>query len=515
MKSKFTFLGCVIMTMVVARPAIGDPPPPTAPMDDPLPRVFCFRIMDMERVDLGDGTPNDFAIDFEILNWSNLEATGLALYLNEASSMTEGTVPNLAGMGIDRDGRGGLPGGADIDATGPGMVVGAGTFDATAVHSGRGRGDLPGAMNDWDPVAFSIAGPGPAEGLGTFARWDLSGGGTPVPNRDMLALLPPGGGLPVSVVPGTGVDATGDSAVDGGPAPYTPPSPGAGPPPPGEGNVLDGFTLTVQDWDIGEVLSMNWFIDNFGSFIGTATSGNSFGFGTLSMVRSTPDGPLGSGALFGIGPDAGRNSTGFVQQDFYSDVFIVPPTTEAGPELAYFGAELGAAITGPFLNPGDNQQQMIPVNAEPREVVFCDVNGDQACNLEDIDLIVAAIAEGSFDPVLDVSLDGAVDLIDRDVWLASAASVNGLGSAYLLGDFNLDGSVTGEDFIIWNDNKFTTQVLWSLGNANADTAIDGVDFLLWNDNKFLSSDLSAVPEPGTGCLLMLMLGSLSVLRRRA
>ena len=283
---------------------------------------------------------------------------------------------------------------------------------------------------------------------------------------------------------------------------------------PGEGNVLDGFTLTVQDWDIGEVLSMNWFIDNFGSFIGTAGSGNSFGFGTMSLVRSTPDGPLPTGALFGIGADAGRNSAGFIQQDFYSDVFIVPPTTESGPGLAYFGAELGAAITGPFLNPGDNQQNLIPVNAEPREVVFCDVNGDLNCNLEDIDLIVAAIAKGTADPVLDVSLDGEVNLLDRDVWLAAAASANGLDSPYLLGDFNLDGSVTGEDFIIWNDNKFTTEVLWSQGNANADAAIDGIDFLLWNDNKFLSSDVSAVPEPSTGCLMMLLFGCVAMSRRR-
>ena len=176
MKVKATLMGCVIIGMMITSQAIGDPPPPTAPMDDPLPRVFCFRIMDMERVELGDGTPNDFAIDFEILNWSNLEATGLALYLNGATSMTAGTVPNLAGMGVDRDGRGGAPGGADIDATGPGMVVGSGTFDATAVHSGRGRGDLPGAMNDWDPVSFGIAGPGPAAGawhfrsLGSFRR---------------------------------------------------------------------------------------------------------------------------------------------------------------------------------------------------------------------------------------------------------------------------------------------------------------------------------------------------------
>lgn len=103
------------------------------------------------------------------------------------------------------------------------------------------------------------------------------------------------------------------------------------------------------------------------------------------------------------------------------------------------------------------------------------------------------------------------DLIDRADWLALAATENGLGSPYKLGDANLDGVVDGPDFISWNTAKFTANLLWSQGNFNADSDVDGQDFLAWNGNKFTSSDgAGAVPEPATGMLTlvaMLLLGA--------
>ena len=52
----------------------------------------------------------------------------------------------------------------------------------------------------------------------------------------------------------------------------------------------------------------------------------------------------------------------------------------------------------------------------------------------------------------------AVDLADRDAWLAEAGGVNLVnGNSYGIGDANLDGFVDGLDFIEWNANKFTQQ----------------------------------------------------------
>ena len=64
-------------------------------------------------------------------------------------------MPTIVAAGIDRDGRGGRLGGSDIDATGLRLTTSSGMFDATAFHSGQGRGDVGGALNDWTPVRFS------------------------------------------------------------------------------------------------------------------------------------------------------------------------------------------------------------------------------------------------------------------------------------------------------------------------------------------------------------------------
>ncbi len=71
----------------------------------------------------------------------------------------------------------------------------------------------------------------------------------------------------------------------------------------------------------------------------------------------------------------------------------------------------------------------------------------------------------------------------------------------LLGDANLDGAVDGQDFIIWNANKFSSGNGWSTGDFDGDGTTDGKDFILWNYNKFTSVDTSVpVPEPGVGML---------------
>ena len=119
-----------------------------------------------------------------------------------------------------------------------------------------------------------------------------------------------------------------------------------------------------------------------------------------------------------------------------------------------------------------------------------DFNDDGLYDVADIDLLVAAIAAGS-DPIdFDLTGDGLVDLADRDAWLAAAGAINlPSGNPYLLGDANLDGSVDGSDFGVWNAHKFNSPAAWSHGDFNADGIVDGLDFIEWNMNKFQSSDV--------------------------
>lgn len=77
----------------------------------------------------------------------------------------------------------------------------------------------------------------------------------------------------------------------------------------------------------------------------------------------------------------------------------------------------------------------------------------------------------------------------------------------------LDGTVDGQDFIIWNTNKFTDSNSWVTGDFNGDALVDGGDFIIWNVHKFISADtLLQVPEPAL--VSMFVLGIIGAVRRR-
>ncbi len=145
----------------------------------------------------------------------------------------------------------------------------------------------------------------------------------------------------------------------------------------------------------------------------------------------------------------------------------------------------------------------------------CDFDSDGDCDVSDINLMlgVGPISGGvsaSGNEIYDLDGSGMIDLSDRDLWLANAASENGLGSPYNLGDANLDGTVDGVDFVAWNANKFSTSLSWDAGDFNADGFVDGNDFIAWNANKFTSSDsVAAVPEPS--CVFVMLLGMLGLI----
>jgi hypothetical protein len=124
------------------------------------------------------------------------------------------------------------------------------------------------------------------------------------------------------------------------------------------------------------------------------------------------------------------------------------------------------------------------------------------------DALVAAIVSATNPPHFDLTDDGQVNLDDLSTWLNVAGEFYlGAGRSFLAGDANLDGAVDGQDFLIWNNNKFMSTAAWTAGDFNADGSVDGADFLIWNNNKFQSSDALLVPEPKTiamwflGCLL--------------
>jgi hypothetical protein len=267
---------------LLAMPAMADPPVDGGPRNDPIPQVFCFRITDVEQV---IGFDDRFNFEFEVLNWTATPAAGLALMRTVGATTTEGVAPFIAAASVDPDGRGGPPGGADI---------GSGVADAPEMQSGRGNHAFD---NDWT-VAGSSA---------TAVSWS---GGTAIPNRDLIGASAPGGILPSDLVPIAGglTDDTGDTAVDGGAGTS---SAAFGAEVLGSGNVLDGFVLTIDDFDVGERVAFNWFLLDDTLPIGTAAGGNAFGFGTIGLMR----GPGDMGPMF-----VGNSGFGGGQVDFFGNV---------------------------------------------------------------------------------------------------------------------------------------------------------------------------------------------------
>ncbi len=145
-----------------------------------------------------------------------------------------------------------------------------------------------------------------------------------------------------------------------------------------------------------------------------------------------------------------------------------------------------------------------------------DFNGDGAYTCIDVDALVAQIVDPTDVAAFDLTGDGSLDDGDLSAWLAEAGAFNlGAGAVYLQGDANLDGSVDGDDFLVWNAGKFTLTAAWCAGDFSADGTVDGGDFLLWNSNKFQSSGrVSAVPEPQCFVLLLIALWPLIRASRR-
>ena len=153
------------------------------------------------------------------------------------------------------------------------------------------------------------------------------------------------------------------------------------------------------------------------------------------------------------------------------------------------------------------------------EPILCDFDGDNSCDVVDIDLLGEEIIAGTNNVDFDLTGDGMVDLADQTQWRADAATENGFAESYLSGDANLDGSVLVGDLNALGTNWLASPNLWSRGDFNANGMVDVADLNLlalnWQESITLAAAQGTVPEPS--CIMMIIMGltGLTVLRHRS
>ena len=108
---------------------------------------------------------------------------------------------------------------------------------------------------------------------------------------------------------------------------------------------------------------------------------------------------------------------------------------------------------------------------------------------------------------------GLASGVTKPFYLATRGLATLSTTMVLAGDFDSDGDVDGDDFLLWQ-NGFPVSAGATLldGDADADGDVDGDDFLIWQNSFPYPTAISSVPEPNS--LAMLALGGLLMLRRR-
>ena len=202
------------------------------------------------------------------------------------------------------------------------------------------------------------------------------------------------------------------------------------------------------------------------------------------------------------------------------DVFTIidnqGPNAVSGTFTQGSSITVGGSTFNILYNGGDGNDVVLSMG--PVAGPVCDFDGNGMCDIADLNRLYDDIQAGLAGGPTDLDGSGLVDNDDIDEWLAAAGTEN--GKVYLPGDVNLDGDVGGSDFTAlalgfgqsglpgayWGDGNFD-------GNAGGSFAVGGADFTALAVN-FGHTSVSAVPEPGSFAMLLLLTGLVGGLSRK-
>ena len=143
------------------------------------------------------------------------------------------------------------------------------------------------------------------------------------------------------------------------------------------------------------------------------------------------------------------------------------------------------------------------------EAMFGDLDGDSTLTDNDIDLLSAAVRNGSLNQAFDLTGDGNIDRQDREFWVQNLANT-------FFGDANLDQQVEFGDFLVLSGN-FSREVGWASGDFDGSGRAEFADFLLLSANfgNTRMEPSGVVPEANLPASLSISLGVIIMLRRKA
>lgn len=140
-----------------------------------------------------------------------------------------------------------------------------------------------------------------------------------------------------------------------------------------------------------------------------------------------------------------------------------------------------------------------------------DFDHDSIVGLSDIDLLIGAIASGANAAEFDLNADGAVNLVDRDIFLGDGLISNG---NKLTGDVDFNGIVDFTDFLTISANFNSPEAKWSLGDFDGVGGVGFTDFLALSANFNQTPAAASVPEPSGAHLVLLTSIVFGLSRRR-
>ncbi|MEX2169902.1 MAG: hypothetical protein WD851_11375 [Pirellulales bacterium] len=135
-----------------------------------------------------------------------------------------------------------------------------------------------------------------------------------------------------------------------------------------------------------------------------------------------------------------------------------------------------------------------------------DLNDDNQTDSDDLLAIHDNFGNTSW--LHDLNVDGAVDRSDVETFVTEIIRTTP-------GDFDLNGQITGRDYLIWLSGAGATDATYLQGDANFDGTVDRNDLVVWQTG-FLgggSAAATAVPEPGTFVLWAVGIVALKIGRR--